>query len=418
MTNCVGMILAGGQGSRLGALTKDVAKPAVPFGGKYRIIDFALSNCTHSGIEAVGVLTQYQPLELNTYIGNGVPWDLDRNYGGVYVLPPYVKAEKGEWYKGTANAIYQNISFIEQFSPNYVLIMSGDHIYKMDYAKMLKAHIAAGAEATVAVMPVPWEEAPRFGIMNVDDENRILEFEEKPKEPKSNLASMGIYIFNWQTLKKYLIVDEKNPRSENDFGKNIIPQMLKMNEKMCAYHYEDYWRDVGTIQSLWEAHMDMLTDPPLLEINDPKWRIFSRNPVKPPHYISTNAELKNCCITEGCYIAGTIEHSVLSEGVDVGDGAIIRDSVIMPNAVIGAGAVIEKAIVGPNAVIGAGAVIGVNESENNPYASAMCTDGIVLLQGGITIAPNTEIFKGAMVEADITYDEAATEESNQGGADL
>lgn len=415
MTNCVGMILAGGQGSRLGALTKDVAKPAVPFGGKYRIIDFALSNCTHSGIEAVGVLTQYQPLELNTYIGNGVPWDLDRNYGGVYVLPPYVKAEKGEWYKGTANAIYQNISFIEQFSPNYVLIMSGDHIYKMDYAKMLKAHVAAGAEATVAVMPVPWEEASRFGIMNVDAENNIIEFEEKPKAPKSNLASMGIYIFNWQTLKKYLIVDENNPRSENDFGKNIIPQMLKMGEKMCAYHYEDYWRDVGTIQSLWEAHMDMLTDPPLLEINDPKWRIFSRNPVKPPHYISTDAELKNCCITEGCYIAGKIEHSVLSEGVDVGNGAVIRDSVIMPNVIIGAGAVIEKTIIGPGAVIGAGAVIGVNESAENPYASPMCTDGIVLVQGGIQIAPNTEIFKGAMVEENIANDETDATANNEGG---
>ncbi len=401
MTNCVGMILAGGQGSRLGALTKDVAKPAVPFGGKYRIIDFALSNCTHSGIEAVGVLTQYQPLELNTYIGNGVPWDLDRNYGGVYVLPPYVKAEKGEWYKGTANAIYQNISFIEQFNPNYVLIMSGDHIYKMDYAKMLSAHVAAEAEATVAVMPVPWEEAPRFGIMNVDNENRITEFEEKPKNPKSNLASMGIYIFNWQTLKKYLIVDENNPHSDNDFGKNIIPQMLQMNEKMFAYHYEDYWRDVGTIQSLWEAHMDMLSEPPLLDINDPQWRIFSRNPVKPPHYISTEAVLKNCCITEGCYINGNVEHSVLSEGVDVGDGAIIRDSVIMPNVKIGAGAVIEKTIIGPGAIIGEGVIIGVNECEDNPYASPMCTDGIVLLQGGVMIEPNTEIYKGAMVECDI-----------------
>ncbi len=410
MTNCVGMILAGGQGSRLGALTKDVAKPAVPFGGKYRIIDFALSNCTHSGIEAVGVLTQYQPLELNTYIGNGVPWDLDRNYGGVYVLPPYVKAEKGEWYKGTANAIYQNISFIEQYAPNYVLIMSGDHIYKMDYAKMLSAHIKAGAEATVAVMPVPWEEAPRFGIMNVDSEDRIVEFAEKPKEPKSNLASMGIYIFNWQTLKKYLIVDENNPNSENDFGKNIIPQMLANDEIMFAYHYSDYWRDVGTIQSLWEAHMDMLTDPPLLDINDPKWRIFSRNPVKPPHYISTDAVLKNCCITEGCYINGTIERSVLSEGVDVADGAIVRDSVIMPNVKIGAGAVIEKAVIGPGAVIGENVKIGVHASEDNPYASSMCTDGIVLLQGGVTIADNTEIFKGAMVEIEDT--------NTQGGVEL
>ncbi len=410
MTNCVGMILAGGQGSRLGALTKDVAKPAVPFGGKYRIIDFALSNCTHSGIEAVGVLTQYQPLELNTYIGNGVPWDLDRNYGGVYVLPPYVKAEKGEWYKGTANAIYQNISFIEQYSPNYVLIMSGDHIYKMDYAKMLGAHIKSGAVATVAVMPVPWEEAPRFGIMNVDEQNRIVEFEEKPKTPKSNLASMGIYIFDWHILKKYLIADENNPNSDNDFGKNIIPQMLANEETMFAYHYSDYWRDVGTIQSLWEANMDMLTDPPLLDINDPKWRIFSRNPVKPPHYISTDAVLKNCCITEGCYINGTIEHSVLSEGVDVADGAIVRDSVVMPNVKIGPGAIIEKAVIGSGAVIGANAKIGVKASDNNPYASAMCTDGIVLLQGGVTIADGSEIFKGSMIEIE--------DENTQGGGKI
>lgn len=261
MTECVAMILAGGQGSRLGALTKDVAKPAVPFGGKYRIIDFALSNCTHSGIETVGVLTQYQPLELNTYIGNGVPWDLDRSFGGVYVLPPYVKAEKGEWYKGTANAIYQNISFIQQFDPKYVLILSGDHIYKMNYAKMLACHKENNAAATVAVMPVPWEEASRFGIMDIDEVGRIVEFEEKPKEPKSNLASMGIYIFNWQILKKYLIVDENNPRSENDFGKNVIPQMLSMNEPMYTYSFDGYWRDVGTVQSLWEAHMDLLSDP-------------------------------------------------------------------------------------------------------------------------------------------------------------
>ena len=401
MTECVAMILAGGQGSRLGALTKDVAKPAVPFGGKYRIIDFALSNCTHSGIETVGVLTQYQPLELNTYIGNGVPWDLDRSFGGVYVLPPYVKAEKGEWYKGTANAIYQNISFIQQFDPKYVLILSGDHIYKMNYAKMLACHKENNAAATVAVMPVAWEEASRFGIMDVDEVGRIVEFEEKPKEPKSNLASMGIYIFNWQILKKYLIVDENNPRSENDFGKNVIPQMLSMNEPMYTYSFDGYWRDVGTVQSLWEAHMDLLSDPPRLDIRDDKWTIYSRNPVKPPHFISSNAVLKNCNITEGCDIYGVIEHSIISEGVTVEKGAIVRDSIIMPNAKIGEGAIVEKTIVGPGCTIGANDMIGIREIENNPYHSRYCTDGIVLLEGGIIIDAGIEIGKNSMVENDI-----------------
>lgn len=401
MTECVAMILAGGQGSRLGALTKDVAKPAVNFGGKYRIIDFALSNCAHSGIETVGVLTQYQPLELNTYIAGGAPWDLNRNYGGVYVLPPYVKAEKGEWYKGTANAIYQNIGFIEQFDPSYVLILSGDHIYKMNYAKMLAAHKQNNAEVTVAVMPVPWEEASRFGIMDVDESGRITQFEEKPKQPKSNLASMGIYIFNWQTLKKYLIVDENNPRSSNDFGKNVIPQMLSMNEAMYTYHFTDYWRDVGTVQSLWEAHMDMLTNPPLLDINDSSWPIYSRNPVKPPHFISSSAVLKNCNITEGCNIYGVIEHSIISEGVTVGKDAVVRDSIIMPNAKIGKGAIIEKAIVGPGCVIGDGVKVGVREIDENPYASPICSDGIVLLEGNIIIDAGVEIGKNSMVGNDI-----------------
>ena len=401
MTECVAMILAGGQGSRLGALTKDVAKPAVPFGGKYRIIDFALSNCTHSGIETVGVLTQYQPLELNTYIGNGVPWDLDRSFGGVYVLPPYVKAEKGEWYKGTANAIYQNISFIQQFDPKYVLILSGDHIYKMNYAKMLACHKENNAAATVAVMPVPWEEASRFGIMDIDEVGRIVEFEEKPKEPKSNLASMGIYIFNWQILKKYLIVDENNPRSENDFGKNVIPQMLSMNEPMYTYSFDGYWRDVGTVQSLWEAHMDLLSDPPRLDIRDDKWTIYSRNPAKPPHFISSSAVLKNCNITEGCDIYGVIEHSVISEGVTVEKGAIVRDSIVMPNAKIGEGAIVEKTIVGPGCTVGANDMIGIREIENNPYRSRYCSDGIVLLEGGIIIDAGIEIGKNSMVENDI-----------------
>ncbi len=404
MTECVAMILAGGQGSRLGALTKDVAKPAVSFGGKYRIIDFALSNCAHSGIETVGVLTQYQPLELNTYIAGGAPWDLDRNFGGVYILPPYVKAEKGEWYKGTANAIYQNIGFLEQFDPKYVLILSGDHIYKMNYAKMLAEHKKNEAAVTVAVMPVPWKEASRFGIMSVDDAGRITEFEEKPAEPRSNLASMGIYIFSWQTLKKYLIVDENNPRSENDFGKNVIPQMLSMNEPMYTYNFTDYWRDVGTVQSLWEAHMDMLTDPPLLNMYDSAWPIYSRNPVKPPHFISKCAVLKNCSITEGCNIYGVIEHSIISEGVTVEKGAIVRDSIIMPNAKIGEGAIIEKAIVGAGCEIGPNVTVGVREIENNPYKSKICSDGIVLLEGNIIIDADVEIGKNSMVENDILND--------------
>ena len=403
--DCIAMILAGGQGSRLGALTKDVAKPAVSFGGKYRIIDFALSNCTHSGIDTVGVLTQYQPLELNTYIGNGVPWDLDRNYGGVFVLPPYQKAEKGEWYKGTANAIYQNISFIEQFNPDNVLILSGDHIYKMNYRRMLMQHIEKGAAATVAVMPVAWEEASRFGIMNTGEENNITDFEEKPKQPKSNLASMGIYIFNWHTLKKYLIVDENDPNSENDFGKNIIPQMLRANEKMYAYNFEGYWRDVGTVQSLWDAHMDMLSDPPKINVRDSSWVIYSRNPVKPPHFITRGAILKNSCITEGCNISGVVDHSVLSEGVCVESGAIVRDSVIMPNCTIGSGAIIEKTIIGPGTTIGENCVIGLKEVElNNPYRSEMCSDGIVLIGGGITIEEGTQIYKNSMVEKDISSD--------------
>ena len=401
MMECVAMILAGGQGSRLGALTKNVAKPAVPFGGKYRIIDFALSNCTHSGIDTVGVLTQYQPLELNTYIGNGVPWDLDRNEGGVYVLPPYVKAEKGEWYKGTANAIYQNIGFVEQFDPTYVLILSGDHIYTMDYGKMLAQHKQNKAAITVAVMPVPWDEAPRFGIMSTDEDGRITQFEEKPKEPKSNLASMGIYIFDWRILKKYLIVDENNPRSENDFGKNVIPQMLSMNEPMYAYNFDGYWKDVGTIESLWEGNMDMLSDPPMLDINDASWRIYSRNPIKPPHYVAGGASVKNCCITEGCDVYGCVEHSVISEGVSIGKGAIIRDSVVMPNAKIGDGAIIERAIVGAGVVVGDGAMIGMRDLEDNIYQSDICSSGIVLIEGNIMLDGGVEIGRGSMVETDI-----------------
>ena len=395
--DCVAMILAGGQGSRLGALTKNVAKPAVPFGGKYRIIDFPLSNCVHSGIDTVGVLTQYQPLELNTYIGNGKPWDLDRSHGGAYVLPPYQSAEAEEWYKGTANAIYQNIGFLEGFHPNNVLILSGDHIYKMNYREMLKAHKESGAAATIAVMPVPWEEASRFGIMNVDDEGVITEFEEKPAEPKSNLASMGIYIFDYKALKKYLEDDERSAASDNDFGKNIIPTMLAKGEKMMSYKFEGYWKDVGTIQSLWEANMDLIDFPPKFEISDKWWPIYSRNLALAPHYVAGGAKVTNSTVTEGCTICGNVDHSVLFGGVTIGEGASVKDSVIMPGAVIGKNAVIEKAVIGGEAVIGDGVKLGISESDDNPYASKYCTHGIVLVEGGAEIAANSDIPKGSMI---------------------
>jgi glucose-1-phosphate adenylyltransferase len=398
--NCVAMILAGGQGSRLGALTKNVAKPAVPFGGKYRIIDFPLSNCVHSGIDTVGVLTQYQPLELNTYIGNGNPWDLDRSHGGAYVLPPYQSAKAGEWYKGTANAIYQNLSFLEGFNPKNVLILSGDHIYKMHYGEMLKVHKESGAAATIAVMPVPWEEASRFGIMNVNDEGDIVEFEEKPANPKSNLASMGIYIFDYQILKKYLTDDERDPQSDNDFGKNIIPSMLNNGEKMVTYRFEGYWKDVGTIQSLWEANMDLIDEPPKFDINDRSWSIYSRNMALAPHYVGKGAKITNSTVTEGCSISGTINHSVIFGGVEVGSGSTIVDSVVMPGAKIGDNVTIEKAVIGAEAVIRNGAKIGTTESDNNPYASKMCTHGLVLVEGGATVEADAEIAKGSMVEAE------------------
>ncbi len=398
--DCVAMILAGGQGSRLGALTKNVAKPAVPFGGKYRIIDFPLSNCVHSGIDTVGVLTQYQPLELNTYIGNGNPWDLDRSHGGAYVLPPYQSAKTGEWYKGTANAIYQNLGFLEGFNPNHVLILSGDHIYKMHYGEMLKAHKESGAAATIAVMPVPWEEASRFGIMNVNEEGTIVEFEEKPENPKSNLASMGIYIFDYQILKKYLTDDERDAASDNDFGKNIIPAMLANGEKMVSYRFEGYWKDVGTIQSLWEANMDLIDDPPKFDINDRNWSIYSRNMALAPHYVGKGAKIINSTVTEGCSINGAINHSVIFGGVEVGSGTTITDSVVMPGAKIGNDVVIEKTVIGAEAVIGDGAKIGFTESDSNPYASKMCTQGIVLIEGGAVVKDGAEIAKGSMVEAD------------------
>lgn len=397
--DCVAMILAGGQGSRLGALTKNVAKPAVPFGGKYRIIDFPLSNCVHSGINTVGVLTQYQPLELNRYIGNGNPWDLDRSHGGVYVLPPYQSAKAGEWYKGTANAIYQNLSFLESFKPENVLILSGDHIYKMHYGEMLKAHKELGAAVTIAVMPVPWEEASRFGIMNVDEEGTITDFEEKPAEPKSNLASMGIYIFTYEVLKKYLEADERDPSSANDFGKNIIPTMLENGEKMVSFRFEGYWKDVGTIHSLWEANMDLVDQPPKFDLNDRSWSIYSRNMALAPHYVGQNAKITNSTVTEGCFIDGEIKHSVIFGGVELGEGSVVSDSVIMPGAKIGKNVVIEKAVIGADAVIGDGAKVGVNSSDDNKYASKLCTNDLVLIESGAEVGVEEDICKGSMVEA-------------------
>ena len=397
--DCVAMILAGGQGSRLGALTKNVAKPAVPFGVKYRIIDFPLSNCVHSGINTVGVLTQYQPLELNRYIGNGNPWDLDRSHGGVYVLPPYQSAKAGEWYKGTANAIYQNLSFLESFKPENVLILSGDHIYKMHYGEMLKAHKESGAAVTIAVMPVPWEEASRFGIMNVDEEGTITDFEEKPAEPKSNLASMGIYIFTYEVLKKYLEADERDPSSANDFGKNIIPTMLENGEKMVSFRFEGYWKDVGTIHSLWEANMDLVDQPPKFDLNDRSWSIYSRNMALAPHYVGQNAKITNSTVTEGCFIDGEIKHSVIFGGVELGEGSVVSDSVIMPGAKIGKNVVIEKAVIGADAVIGDGAKVGVNSSDDNKYASKLCTNDLVLIESGAEVGVEEDICKGSMVEA-------------------
>jgi glucose-1-phosphate adenylyltransferase len=355
---CIAMLLAGGQGSRLGILTANMAKPAIPYGGKYRIIDFPLSNCTNSGIDVVGVLTQYQPLELNAYIGSGSPWDLDLAHGGVYVLPPYVKGKQGEWYSGTANAIYQNVAFIEQFSPEYVLILSGDHIYKMDYNAMLRYHIEKGADVTIAVREVPWEEAPRFGIMNTNQENAILEFEEKPAKPKSNKASMGVYMFTWDKLRAYLQEDAGHLGSSNDFGKNIIPNMLGDKQKLYAFDFDGYWKDVGTIESLWEANMDLLRMPMPIDLYDKKWRIYGRNPGETPHYIARGAVAKSCLLTEGCEVYGNVEHSVLFSGVEVREGASVLDSVVMPNAVVERGAVINRAVIAEGAVIGAGAVVG------------------------------------------------------------
>ncbi len=357
------MLLAGGQGSRLNSLTKELAKPGVPFGGKYRIIDFPLSNCTNSGVYTVGVLTQYQPLVLNSYIGIGSAWDLDRMDGGVTVLPPYSVSSEVKWYDGTASAIFQNLNYLRQYDPEYVLILSGDHIYKMNYELMLDHHIENNADVTISVIEVPWDEASRFGIMNTNEDLSIVEFDEKPKNPKSNLASMGIYIFNWKVLEEYLIRDDENPESSHDFGKDIIPLLLRDEKKLVAYPFKGYWKDVGTVQSLWEANMDLLDETSELNLFDQSWRIYSVNPNQPPQYICPEARLTESLVNEGCVIEGEVVKTVVFQGVSIKEGAFVKESVIMPDAVIGSGSVIEKAIVSPGISIPEGAVIKGSDEE-------------------------------------------------------
>lgn len=394
---CVAMLLAGGQGSRLYALTQNMAKPAVPYGGKYRIIDFPLSNCVNSGIDTVGVLTQYQPLALHDYIGNGQPWDLDKQYGGAHALPPYQTALGAEWYKGTANAIYQNIPFVDRYNPEYVVILSGDHIYKMDYNDMLKYHKEKKADATIAVLNVSMEEASRFGIMITDEDSNIIDFEEKPKKPRSTLASMGIYIFTWSKLKKYLIDNENNPNEDKDFGKAIIPNMMNAKEKLVAYTFDGYWKDVGTLDSLWEANMDLLNPNIPIDLYDPDWKMYSRNPVLPPHYIGADATVENSMVSEGCTVDGTIDFSVIYEGVTIEKGAVVTDSIIMPGSVIKSGAVVEYAIVGENSTICSGAQIG-----KRPEAVENRDDwGIAVVGHNITVSERAVVAPKQIISENI-----------------
>lgn len=389
---CIAMLLAGGQGSRLGVLTKKVAKPAVPFGGKYRIIDFTLSNCVNSGIDTVGVLTQYKPMELNEYIGNGQPWGLDRNSGGVHILQPYARTKSREWYKGTANAIYQNINFVDRFAPADVVILSGDHIYKMDYSKMVAKHNKEKADCTIAVIDVPISEASRFGIMNTDKDGFIYEFEEKPKKPKSTKASMGVYVFKWSVLREYLLKDEENLKSSHDFGKNIIPAMLEGGKRLLAYSFEGYWKDVGTIYSLWEANMDLLSEKAPLKLNDDKLRVYARTSDSPPTFIADSACLKDSMITKGCEIAGNIENSIISSSCIVEQGAEIVNSIILPGSVIEKNASVSYAIVGENCRICEDSKIGgVPENDEEPQ--------IAVVGDNLCIKKGETVKKGEMREA-------------------
>ncbi len=390
---CIAMLLAGGQGSRLGVLTKNIAKPAVPYGGKYRIIDFPLSNCVNSGISTVGILTQYQPLELNDYIGNGQAWDLDRSNGGVHMLSPYQQIKGMEWYKGTANAIYQNINFIDRYNPDYVAVLSGDHIYKMDYNKMLDYHKQNNAACTIAMLEVPWEEASRFGLMVLNDDNSIAKFEEKPKNPSSNKASMGVYIFTWSKLRKYLIDDENNPDSSNDFGHDVIPAMHSAGERMFAYLFDGYWKDVGTIDSLWEANLDLLNPKVDLDLSDNTWKIYSKTPIAPPQYVSASADLQNSMVAEGSQIYGKVDYSVLFHNVTVKDGATVRYSIVMPGAVIEEGADVEYAIVAENAVIKKGAKIGKRPEDVTDREEW----GVAVVGPDVTIQEGAEVAPKAMI---------------------
>lgn len=394
---CIAMLLAGGQGSRLDILTKNIAKPAVPYGGKYRIIDFPLSNCVNSGIDTVGVLTQYQPLELNDYIGNGEPWDLDRVNGGVHILSPYQKIRGTEWYKNTANAIYQNINFIDRYDPEYVVVLSGDHIYKMDYSKMLAYHKEKEAACTIAMLEVPWEEAPRFGLMMVNEDGAITEFEEKPKHPRSNKASMGVYMFTWEKLRQYLLDDEANEASGNDFGHDLIPAMHEAHERLFAFPFDGYWKDVGTIDSLWEANLDLLNPNVDLDLSDPDWKIYSRNPVAPPHYVSPDATVQNSLISEGGLIEGSVDFSVLFANVSIEKGAVVRDSILMPGTVVKKGAVVQYAIVAENAVIEENAVVG-----ERPEDMENLSDwGVAVVGANVCIGAGTRVAPKAMVDEDL-----------------
>lgn len=396
---CIAMLLAGGQGSRLGILTKNIAKPAVPYGGRYRIIDFPLSNCVNSGIHTVGVLTQYQPLALNDYIGNGQPWDLDRADGGVHILSPYQQIKGMEWYKGTANAIYQNIHFIDRYNPEYVAVLSGDHIYKMDYSQMLSFHKQKEAACTIAMLEVPWDEASRFGLMFVDDDGAITAFEEKPKNPRSNKASMGVYIFTWSKLREYLIADEQDESSDNDFGKNVIPAMHAAGERLFAYKFDGYWKDVGTIGSLWDANLELLNPKGNIDLSDESWKIYSNNEPSPPSYISDTAELHSLVAAGGCDISGEVDYSVLFSNVTVEEGAKVSYSVVMPGAVIKKGAVVQYAMIAENAVIGEGAQIG--ESSDPTINENFSNWGISVIGEGVKIGKDAKIGANLMIDTDV-----------------
>ena len=396
-TECIAMLLAGGQGSRLGILTKNIAKPAVPYGGKYRIIDFPLSNCVNSGIYTVGVLTQYQPLELNDYIGNGQPWDLDRNEGGVHILSPYQQIRGTEWYKGTANAIYQNINFIDRYDPEYVAVLSGDHIYKMDYGQMLQFHKEKDAACTIAMLEVPWEEASRFGLMFVNDDGAITAFEEKPKNPKSNKASMGVYMFTWKKLREYLIADENDPASSNDFGKNVIPAMHEAGERLFAYRFDGYWKDVGTIDSLWEANLDLLNPKANIDLSDSSWRIYCKNQSTAPHFMADTAKVENSMVSAGCVIGGKVDYSVLFSNVTVEDGAEVDYSIVMPGAVVKSGAKVRYAMIAENAVIESGAEVG----EDPEKCDDLSNWGVTVIGSEVTVGKDAKVSAKLMIDEDV-----------------